>query len=132
MTSDGSTFNELGVLGSTSYSSSFSVGSSFTTGGEFSLASSGPSFNAILPDGSDGPTVTTATFDRTAAISLLVGMGSTVEQTSINSLSIEGPSIGSTAVPEPSSLALFGIGACVAGIGACRRRRREKQQQPMA
>ncbi|WP_166831928.1 PEP-CTERM sorting domain-containing protein [Thalassoroseus pseudoceratinae] len=34
-----------------------------------------------------------------------------------------------SAVPEPSSLALFGIGACVAGLGAARRRRREKQQE---
>ncbi|MDF1845201.1 MAG: PEP-CTERM sorting domain-containing protein [Rubripirellula sp.] len=33
------------------------------------------------------------------------------------------------AVPEPSSLALFGIGACVAGLGAARRRRRENRQQ---
>jgi hypothetical protein len=33
-----------------------------------------------------------------------------------------------SAVPEPSSLAIFGIGAYVAGIGAVRRRRREKQQ----
>jgi hypothetical protein len=31
------------------------------------------------------------------------------------------------AVPEPSSLAVFGIGACAAGLGAARRRRREKQ-----
>ena len=30
------------------------------------------------------------------------------------------------AVPEPSALVLFGIGACVAGVGAARRRRREK------
>ncbi len=35
-----------------------------------------------------------------------------------------------TAVPEPSSLALFGIGACVAGFG--RRRRGEKQQRATA
>ena len=35
-------------------------------------------------------------------------------------------------VPEPSSLALFGIGACVSGIGAARRRRREKQQDATA
>ncbi len=34
-----------------------------------------------------------------------------------------------SAVPEPSSLALFGIGACVAGLGAARRRRRENRQQ---
>lgn len=32
-----------------------------------------------------------------------------------------------SAVPEPSSL--FGIGTCIAGIGASRRRRREKQPQ---
>jgi len=31
----------------------------------------------------------------------------------------------SAAVPEPSTLAIFGIGACVAGIRAARRRRRE-------
>ncbi len=30
------------------------------------------------------------------------------------------------AVPEPSSLTLFGIGACMAGVGGARRRRREK------
>jgi len=32
------------------------------------------------------------------------------------------------AVPEPTSLALCGIAACVAGVGAARRRRREKNQ----
>ena len=37
-----------------------------------------------------------------------------------------------SAVPEPSSLAIFGIGAYVAGIGAVRRRRREKQQETTA
>jgi len=37
-----------------------------------------------------------------------------------------------TAVPEPSSIAIFGIGAYVAGIGAVRRRRREKQQETTA
>ena len=31
------------------------------------------------------------------------------------------------AVPEPSSLAVFGIGACVAGVGAARRRRKKQQ-----
>jgi hypothetical protein len=31
-------------------------------------------------------------------------------------------------VPEPTSLAIFGIGACVAGLGAARRLRREKQK----
>ena len=31
------------------------------------------------------------------------------------------------AVPEPTSLALFGIGACVAGVGAARRQRRDKK-----
>ncbi|MFN7681135.1 MAG: PEP-CTERM sorting domain-containing protein, partial [Planctomyces sp.] len=36
------------------------------------------------------------------------------------------------AVPEPSSLALFGIGACIAGFGAARRLRREKQQEATA
>ena len=32
------------------------------------------------------------------------------------------------AVPEPTSLALFAIGACVAGLSTARRRRRENQQ----
>ena len=36
------------------------------------------------------------------------------------------------AVPEPSSIVIFGIGAYVAGIGAVRRRRREKQQETTA
>lgn len=35
-------------------------------------------------------------------------------------------------VPEPSSLALFGIGACVAGGGAALRRRREKHLEVTA
>ncbi|QDS94212.1 PEP-CTERM motif protein [Roseimaritima multifibrata] len=39
---------------------------------------------------------------------------------------------GISPVPEPSSLALFGFGACVAGAGAARRRRREKQQETTA
>ncbi len=37
-----------------------------------------------------------------------------------------------SAVPEPTSLAMFGIGASVAGITAARRRRREKQQKTTA
>jgi hypothetical protein len=42
-------------------------------------------------------------------------------------------SIGTaSAVPEPTSLALFGIGACVAGGTAARRRRLEKLQQTAA
>ena len=35
-------------------------------------------------------------------------------------------------VPEPTSLAIFGIGAGFAGVGAARRRRREKQRQATA
>ncbi len=36
--------------------------------------------------------------------------------------------LSATAVPEPSSVALFGLGACIAGVGVARRRRREKCQ----
>ncbi|QDS91816.1 PEP-CTERM motif protein [Roseimaritima multifibrata] len=36
--------------------------------------------------------------------------------------------LSTAAVPEPSSLALFGIGACVACVGTARRRRREQKQ----
>ncbi len=35
---------------------------------------------------------------------------------------------GTVAVPEPSSIAVFGIGACVAGVGIARRRRLDQQQ----
>lgn len=38
----------------------------------------------------------------------------------------------SAAVPEPTSLALFGISACVAGVGAARRRRGEKKAETAA
>ncbi len=42
-------------------------------------------------------------------------------------------SIGSiAAVPEPTSLAVFGLGACIAGIGSARRRRREKHHEATA
>ncbi len=40
--------------------------------------------------------------------------------------------LSAAAVPEPSSLAVFGIGACVAGVGVARRRRLEKQQRAAA
>jgi predicted outer membrane repeat protein len=38
----------------------------------------------------------------------------------------------SAAVPEPSPLTMFAIGACATGIGAARRRRREKHQEATA
>lgn len=38
----------------------------------------------------------------------------------------------SSPVPEPSTLAVFGIGVCAAGIRSARRRRREKQQETTA
>ncbi len=42
---------------------------------------------------------------------------------------LSGQTISFTAVPEPCSLVLFGIGASVAGVGTARRRRREKRQE---
>ena len=47
-------------------------------------------------------------------------------------IAIDNHSLSVSAVPEPSSLALFGIGACATGLGAARRRRREKQQNVAA
>ena len=41
-------------------------------------------------------------------------------------------SVTATAVPEPSSLALFGIGACIAGLRATRRCRGERQRMTAA
>jgi len=41
-------------------------------------------------------------------------------------------SVAASPVPEPTSLALFGIGACVAGFGAARRRRRDAKQEATA
>lgn len=42
-------------------------------------------------------------------------------------VSIEADNV--SAVPEPTSLTLFGISACVAGVGAARRRQREQDQE---
>jgi hypothetical protein len=42
------------------------------------------------------------------------------------------PHVRLSTVPEPTSLAVFGIGACFAGVGATRRRRREKHHQATA
>lgn len=49
---------------------------------------------------------------------------STAVWSTVNDLILGQPA--SPAVPEPSSLAIFVIGACVSGIGAARRRRRVK------
>ncbi|QEG40974.1 PEP-CTERM sorting domain-containing protein [Roseimaritima ulvae] len=58
------------------------------------------------------------------------GGNSLVEMFAIGEIRVQGSEVN--AVPEPTSLALFGIGTCVAGLGASRRRRHEKQQQAMA
>ncbi|MEW4530069.1 PEP-CTERM sorting domain-containing protein [Maioricimonas sp. JC845] len=48
---------------------------------------------------------------------------------SLRKLVLETSSTVTTTTPEPSSLALFSIGAAMTGLGAARRRRRETQQQ---
>jgi hypothetical protein len=41
-------------------------------------------------------------------------------------------SFTSAAIPEPSTIAMFGIGACVMGFVSIRRRRREQKQAATA
>ncbi len=50
----------------------------------------------------------------------------------VDNVSFETTFVESAAVPEPSSLALFGICACVAGFGAARRRRHKKHEDATA
>lgn len=68
-----------------------------------------------------GPTFNQARFAYTDPSGVPINLTEIVDNVQFNEASV-------AAVPEPSSLALFGIGACMIGIGACRRRRREKQQ----
>ena len=59
-----------------------------------------------------------------ASLGLTVGTYTITDATTSEFISIQiGDQVG--AVPEPASLAIFGIGACV--VGLARRRRREKQ-----
>ncbi|WP_013628202.1 PEP-CTERM sorting domain-containing protein [Rubinisphaera brasiliensis] len=51
---------------------------------------------------------------------------------SVDNIVYTEPFSSSAAVPEPTSLALFGISACVAGVGAARRRRGEKKAETAA
>lgn len=57
-----------------------------------------------------------------------VMLGAVYEQFSPG-FDLSGQTISFTAVPEPCSLVLFGIGASVAGVGTACRRRREKRQE---
>jgi|GEM_PF-1064363 len=55
--------------------------------------------------------------------------GSTGSGSPVRELVLETSSTVTTTTPEPSSLALFSIGAAMTGLGAARRRRRETLQQ---
>jgi len=50
----------------------------------------------------------------------------------VEDMSMDNVRFSTAAVPEPATLAVFGIGACIAGFGAARRRRSEKRQSPTA
>lgn len=60
-----------------------------------------------------------------ASLGMIDGWQAVTEWGSITFQAADTPS---DVIPEPSSLAIFGIGACVVGIGAARRRRRDKQR----
>lgn len=53
--------------------------------------------------------------------------GPSFDHWAIDNLAVETPDI--SAVPEPTSIALFGVSACFAGVGAVRRRRRGDNSQ---
>jgi hypothetical protein len=50
----------------------------------------------------------------------------------VDNVSFKTTFVEPAAVPEPASLAVFGIGACIAGFGATRRRRSENPQSATA
>ena len=50
----------------------------------------------------------------------------------LEDMSMDNVRFSAAAVPEPASLAVFGIGACIAGFGAARRRRSEEHQAATA
>ena len=125
-------FSLSGFTGETFTLSSFYAGSTYGGGEPLTLSgflggslvgtdvfSPNPpgSYLSFTPTNLSGVTMDTLVFDMGAA-----GPG----PTNIDDIVLN------VNVPEPSSLALFGIGACVAGLGAARRRRREKQQETVA
>jgi hypothetical protein len=81
-------------------------------------------FYAVLPE--------VFAFAPTSATNVrfeILSAGGVVSSTAFNEVAFEAQA---AAVPEPSSLAIFGIGAGVMGLVTIRRRRREKKQEATA
>lgn len=63
-------------------------------------------------------------FDRTNSVSTMTLLDGAFESQASSGI-FAGATVGAAPIPEPSSIAIFGIGACLVGFGVSRRRKRE-------
>lgn len=88
------------------------------------------SISGTLFEEETGYNTTTFTLPSTGTFTLGFGVMNVDDYLIESGLLIDNvTAVTSAPIPEPSSLAIFGIGACMAGVGVARRRRRERQHE---